>query len=197
MASSGFRQVSAAHPRPSPLMRYNHSRPPERSHVPDMDWYQIVHHQPARQRADVRLRLQEPSVQVTPVAPTVPPACQQPGEMLDQRPWVKSRSCARPMVELEAGSGTYYRAQVITMSQDQALMFFAEDHGPGRFEWVFRTSSRIVRKQYKANEWKHRGHGAWALKSDARSRVSKQRGKGPVRRKAAAGTGAFTSCVFL
>jgi hypothetical protein len=131
------------------------------------------------------------TIPVAPVAPSVPPARQQAGETLDQRPWVKSRGCARPMVELVAGTGIYYRAQVLSVAQDQLLLYFASDQGPGRWEWVFRTSSRIVRKQYKSSEWKHKGQGAWALKSDTRNRHVKQRPKSQPRRKGRAEPGTY------
>lgn len=98
----------------------------------------------------------------------------QEAESLNQPAYNKGK-VSRPMVQRLAGSGVYYRVNILAESRDQIQVFFPAFENDAPFcEWVWRTSDRIHRTTN--GKWSYVGRGGWRY--NTRSRKKRGRAKG-------------------
>lgn len=83
------------------------------------------------------------------------------------------------MVEKLAGSGVYYRAFVKSSKPDRVLLYFPPDKEAQKWEWVYKSSSRIHRGTVSGRcSWKYQGEGAWKVQVKPNKKKGASRPKG-------------------
>ena len=83
----------------------------------------------------------------------------QQGERLDQPAYTKGK-VSRPMIQRTAGSGVFYRVNIISECSDQIEVYYPPfEADPDFREWVWRTSDRIHRATN--GKWSYVGRGGW------------------------------------
>ena len=103
----------------------------------------------------------------------------QPGEVLDQAPYVRKKA-TKPMMEINAGSNVWYQATIVHETRNEAKVLFPapEEGEEDVTQWVHKASNRIWGGSLKSKDWKYLGKGAWAPKKSA----SAPQGKGGPRK---------------
>lgn len=110
----------------------------------------------------------------------------QPGETLDQVPYVRHKA-TKPMMEINAGSNVWYQATIVHETRNEAKVLFPapEEGEEDVTQWVHKASNRIWRGSLKGKDWKYLGKGAWAPKKSALAGQGKSGPRKPKRRRVA------------
>ena len=98
----------------------------------------------------------------------------QEGESISQPAYVKGK-VARPMIQRRAGSGVYYRVNILAERDNQIQVYYPPyENDPEFREWVYRTSSRIHRASN--GKWSYVGRGGWRYNTKGSKKRSRARG---------------------
>jgi hypothetical protein len=100
----------------------------------------------------------------------------QTGESVSDPPYVRGK-VARPMVQKTAGSGVYYRVNILNERKDTMEIYYPpyEDE-PDFREWIWRTSDRIHKAT--SGKWSYVGRGGWKFNTSSKGRKKRRAAKG-------------------
>jgi hypothetical protein len=102
--------------------------------------------------------------------------CIQTGESIAYPPYIRGK-VARPMVQKVAGSGIFYRVNILSERKEQIEIYYPpyEDE-PEHREWIWRTSDRIHRATN--GKWSYVGRGGWKFNTSSKGRKKRRVLKG-------------------